>query len=64
MCRADPESGEIDALADSTDVLPTLIELCGLKPPADADWDGLGLAPLVRGEERPELAERRVVVRY
>jgi arylsulfatase B len=32
------------------DLLPTFIELCGLPEPAEADFDGASVAPLLRGE--------------
>ncbi len=58
------QAGQIGALSHSTDVLPTLIELCGLKVPTNVHLAGVSLAPLLRGKEQPELAERMVVVQY
>lgn len=43
------------------DMLPTLIELAGIRPPAGADFDGASLVPLLRG--RP-LRDRMMVVQY
>ncbi len=42
--------GDIDRLSAHIDVLPTLIELCGLKLPRDVRFDGASLAPLLKGE--------------
>lgn len=42
--------GTSDALVDFTDVLPTLVEAAGAKPPVGID--GVSLAPLFRGEPR------------
>lgn len=40
-----------DLLAAHIDLLPTLVDLCGLEAPAHRDWDGISLAPLLRGED-------------
>jgi len=42
--------GDVDRLSAHIDVLPTLIELCGLKRPQDVAFDGTSLAPLLKGE--------------
>jgi len=57
-------AGPIDAMTHSTDVLPTLIDLCGLDAPKAARFHGLSLAPLLRGQQQPELGKRMVVVQY
>jgi arylsulfatase A-like enzyme len=56
--------GDVDALAHGTDLLPTLIELCRLEPVEGARFDGVSLAPLLKGQAQPELDERMVVVQY
>ena len=38
------------ALADLSDVLPTLLDLAGAPPPADRPIDGRSLAPFLRGQ--------------
>ena len=53
---------DVDALAQCQDILPTLIELCGLTPPEGRRFDGVSLAALLRGEPQPELDERMLVV--
>jgi len=40
---------EVARLTAHIDLLPTLIELCRLKPPADIAFDGRSLAPLLTG---------------
>jgi len=42
--------GDVDHVTAHVDVLPTLIDLCGLPPPKDVKFDGTSLAPLLRGE--------------
>jgi arylsulfatase len=56
--------GDVDALAHSTDILPTLIELCRLERPQAARLDGLSLAGVLRGAAQSELDERMAVVQY
>jgi len=52
---------DIDALTQMQDLLPTLIDLCGLRLPSAARFDGTSLAPLLRGENR-RLSGRMLVV--
>jgi arylsulfatase A-like enzyme len=42
--------GDIDRLSAHIDVLPTLIDLCGLKKPDRVKFDGASLAPLLKGK--------------
>ncbi|MBM3334376.1 arylsulfatase, partial [Candidatus Sumerlaeota bacterium] len=42
--------GDVDDLAQNQDILPTLIDLCGLRNPRGARFDGVSLAPLLRGK--------------
>ncbi|TKJ34247.1 MAG: N-acetylgalactosamine-4-sulfatase [Planctomycetes bacterium B3_Pla] len=44
------ETDDVDRLSAHVDVLPTLIELCGLKKPRGLKFDGKSVAPLLRGE--------------
>jgi arylsulfatase A-like enzyme len=54
---------DIDALTEVQDLLPTLIDLCGLQPPKKAAFDGTSLAPLLRGKT-DTLPDRMLVVQY
>jgi arylsulfatase len=52
-------------LTQVQDLAPTLLELCGVKPPATARFDGVSLAPLLRGGvAAPALAQRTLVVQF
>ncbi|MDO8540078.1 MAG: arylsulfatase [Opitutaceae bacterium] len=54
---------DIDALTQVQDVLPTLIDLCGLRPPANAKFDGTSLAGLLRGTT-DTLRDRMIVSQF
>ena len=54
---------DVDTPAQIQDVLPTLIDLCALKKPARAKFDGASLAPLLR-DKQPAFADRMMVVQY
>ncbi len=49
--------------AQMQDLLPTLVDLCELKKPAGAQFDGASLAGILRGQTR-QLADRMLVVQY
>ena len=55
--------GDVAELTEVQDVLPTLVELCGLEAPAAARFDGVSLAPLLRGQVE-ELPDRTLVVQF
>ncbi len=55
--------GDINELTTCQDLLPTLIDLCGLRMPAGARFDGTSLAGLLRGSQTA-LPDRMVVVQY
>jgi arylsulfatase A-like enzyme len=55
--------GDIEVPTQMQDLLPTLVDLCGEKLPADAKLDGASLAGLLRGTEKM-LPERTLVVQY
>ena len=54
---------DIPVPAQNTDLLPTLLELCGVPAPAGAAFDGTSLAGLLRGTQA-ELPDRKFVVQY
>jgi arylsulfatase A-like enzyme len=56
--------GDVAELTHVQDVLPTLLELCRVKVAASTRFDGVSLAPLLRGREQPILAERTLVVQF
>jgi arylsulfatase A-like enzyme len=53
---------DIGSLATHMDLLPTFIDLCGLKRPEAAKFDGISLAPVLRGEAKTT-PERSVLIR-
>lgn len=57
------EPRDIAAATQIQDLLPTLLEWCDVKPPADARFDGSSLSRLLRGEIK-ELPDRKFVVQY
>ncbi len=54
---------DVAGLTQVQDLLPTLIDLCGLTRPAGAVFDGISLTAVLRGEEEPPL-DRMLVVNY
>ncbi len=54
-----PAGKTVDQPTAHIDIMPTLVELCGLT--CDLDFDGESLAPLIRGEV-DSLAERAIVI--
>jgi len=54
---------DVSALTHSTDVLPTLLDLCGLKKAARARFDGLSLVSLIEGKAKT-LPDRKIVIQY
>ncbi len=55
--------GEIPVLAAHIDVLPTILEACGLTPPAEVKLDGRSLWPLVKGDH-PEWPDRTLFFQW
>lgn len=52
------EGRDITPLTAHIDVLPTLVDLLGLKKPAGPRLDGVSLAGVVKGDQQAELADR------
>lgn len=57
------EPRDIDILTQVQDVLPTLIDWCGLDTPENAGFDGSSLVPLFKGETN-SIEDRILVVQY
>jgi arylsulfatase A-like enzyme len=55
-------SGDLGLLTECQDVLPTLLDLCGLKK-GKGKFDGVSLAPLLRGKTET-LPERMLVTQF
>jgi arylsulfatase A-like enzyme len=55
-----PAGTDVPNLTAHIDVVPTLIELCGLKQPGGVNFDGTSLAPLLKGGK--QLRSDRVIV--
>jgi arylsulfatase A-like enzyme len=55
--------GDVAGLTTVQDILPTLLDLCGVAKPEKAAFDGVSLAKVLRGEGEPP-AERMVVVQF
>lgn len=58
-----PVGADVSELTEVQDILPTLVELCGLKETKDAQFDGISLARALRGEKNP-IPDRTLVVQY
>ena len=56
-------AADIGELTTCQDILPTLIDLCGLEAPASARFDGVSLAGLLRGDT-DKLDDRMLVVQF
>ncbi|MFW6277141.1 MAG: sulfatase-like hydrolase/transferase [Prolixibacteraceae bacterium] len=56
-----PEPQDTDTPSQVQDLFPTLIDLCNLKTPANAAFNGVSLKPLLQGKSFPD---RMFVVQY
>jgi arylsulfatase A-like enzyme len=56
-------AGDVGELTQCQDILPTLVDLCGLNMPAGAKFDGISLASLLRGQT-DRLPDRMLVVQF
>ena len=54
---------DVDGLAQAQDLTPTLLDLAGVEAPPEASFDGISLAPVLRGEQA-ELPDRKLVVQF
>ena len=57
------EPRDIETPAQVQDLLPTILDLCQVDKPADAKFDGLSLAGLLRGKA-DSVPDRKMVVQY
>jgi arylsulfatase len=55
---------DLDELCQVQDLLPTLLDLCGVVLPEQPKFDGMSLASLLRGLPQAETADRTLVVQY
>ena len=60
---APPAGRDVTDVTRATDVLPTLIDLCGLRVDDGVEFDGVSLAAVARGTEAA-LPDRMTVVQY
>ncbi len=56
-------SREVRELITHMDLLPTFVDLCDLDVPDHKRWDGVSVAPILRGE-RMDLPRREVFLQY
>jgi arylsulfatase len=56
-------AGDISGLTQAQDVLPTLLDLCGVPKPSAAKFDGASLASILRGESDAP-PDRMVVIQF
>jgi arylsulfatase A-like enzyme len=56
-------AGDVATVTQVQDILPTLLEFTGIAKPAGPAFDGLSLAPLLRGQT-DTLPDRMIVVQY
>ncbi|MDA0195134.1 MAG: arylsulfatase [Bacteroidetes bacterium] len=54
---------EVSGLSQVQDILPTLVDLCGLNKPTPIPFDGMSLAPVLRGEEQID-DDRMLIMNY
>lgn len=57
------QNHDVDELTQVQDLLPTIIDLCGLKNESKAKFDGSSLSGLLKGTTS-ELPDRKLVVQY
>ena len=56
-------AGDVTGLTEVQDLLPTLLDLAGVKAPSTAEFDGISLAGVLRGTSEPP-ADRALVVQF
>jgi arylsulfatase len=61
--KGDLTSGDISGLSQSQDVLPTLLDLCGIEQSSNEAFDGVSLAPVFKGEKKID-PNRSIVINF
>jgi arylsulfatase A-like enzyme len=59
-----PAGHAVDRIAAHIDLLPTLVDACGLSPPAGVRIDGKSLLPLLRGVQRAGWPDRTLYFQW
>jgi arylsulfatase A-like enzyme len=59
-----PAGHQVDRIAAHIDVLPTLLDACGLSPPAGVRLDGKSLLPLLRGVQKAGWPDRTLYFQW
>lgn len=54
---------QVDRIAAHIDITPTLLEACGVQQPAEVEFDGRSLMPLML-EDRPDWADRTLYLQW
>jgi arylsulfatase len=57
------KSGDISGLSQVQDVLPTLLDLCGIEQSNNEGFDGISLAPVFKGEKKID-PDRSIVINF
>ena len=53
-------TGITDVITSYVDMMPTLLDLCGVEVPEERSFHGRSLTPLLKGEDSPEWRERSI----
>lgn len=56
------EEKMVDTITAHVDVVPTLLDLCGVDAPADVKFDGVSIRPLIESDKRPGDWPDRILV--
>jgi arylsulfatase len=54
---------DLDELTQVQDIVPTVLDLCGAQPPKSTVFEGVSLAPILRGEPQ-QLPDRTLFVQF
>lgn len=54
---------DVGGLTQVQDLLPTILDLCGIKPRKNTKFDGISLAPVLRGREKVS-EDRTLIINY